>query len=363
MLDRSKLLQEINKYSGKLFRDYSQEFIIAKEIWQKISQDSDFNKKIKDIAVPWLLPTWHGNLSYSEKIEPQSQYTILSCDGSQIYPDRHQGTSCFLINIGTVKIDYAQTSQVKFNSFPFLFSQSDEDSIEIVDCKRQEYEFQFGIKIMEEEKQKNNDKDFIFLFDGSLIFWHLESKSANVGQEYLGKYLGLLHQFYKEDLMIAGYISLPKSKELVNLIRTDIFQNNNEIKIDNVLDLHIASFYLDKFHRSILFKNHSPITQHYPSHLHPHFFYLNVGEEIVRIEIPEWIAKDEKKVDIVSQIIVDQCIKGHGFPICLAEAHEQAVVKSIDRDFFYTILQKLNIEHKQKIFMSQKSMKKKFMGI
>jgi hypothetical protein len=47
----------------------------------------------------------------------------------------------------------------------------------------------------------------------------------------------------------------------------------------------------------------------------------------------------------------------------LAEAHEQAVVKGPDRELFYQLVNKLGIEQKQRIFCSQKSIKKRRMGI
>jgi hypothetical protein len=62
-------------------------------------------------------------------------------------------------------------------------------------------------------------------------------------------------------------------------------------------------------------------------------------------------------------VILDQSIKGRGYPVCLAEAHEQAVVKGPDRDFFYHVLQKVGIEQKQHYVVSQKSLKKRGIGI
>lgn len=361
MLDKSKLLREINKLTDTIFVDYSDELLIAQKIWREISEDSEFLKKINDIEFPLILPSWSENLSNQYLVNEFCEYSVFSCDGSQIYPDRHQGTSCFLINIGTVNIDYSQKN-VKFDSVPFLFTQEDEDSVEIVDCKRQEYEFRFGLDLMLNHRKTNSKAPFIFLVDGSLIFWHLESKSTLLGQEYLGIYLGLLHQFYQHKLLIAGYISFPKSKELVNLIRAQIHLNNAKNNMDHLLDLHLAQFFLKKFHRTIIFKNNSAISDFYPEHLRPYFFYMNVGSEIARIEIPFWIANNPEYVDLVSRMILDQCVKGYGFPVCLAEAHEQAVIKSIDREYFYTLLNQLNVKNKQKVLMSQKSIKKKFMG-
>lgn len=361
MIDRTKLLKEAQKLSDSIFFDYSSELNIAKDVWQSICKDELFPEKIKKENFPWKLPTWNCNLDKNYNIEPFTNYSVLATDGSQIYPDRHQGTMCFLINIGSVLLDYSDNSKAKLESEPYIYdinvNGNDNSSVEIVDCQRQYLEFKTGFEICNSLKNPP-----LFLFDGSIIFWHLESKSASTRDEYLSKYLGILHQFYKNKYLIAGYISLPKSKELVNLIRSKLYLQQQNKSVDHIVDSHVASFFLNQFQRTILFKNHSPIVENYPKHLSPYFFYLDVGQEIVRIEIPEWIAQDDEKLMMISRIVVDQCIKGYGYPVCLAEAHEQAVVKGVDRDFFYHILKKISLNYKQQILLSQKSYKKRRIG-
>lgn len=369
VLDKSKLFKEIEKISDTVLYDFGNELEIAKQIWQRISTNVNFPEEISNLKFQWVLPTWYGSLSDVHKIENKiSEYTIIAVDGSQVYPDRHQGSSCFLINIGSVVLNYGKNPSVKFNSVPYVFSNqsNEESSAEIVDCKREELEFFTGLQIAQELKKEKNKQ--LLLFDGSLIFWHLESKSNFAKDTYLGKYLGILHQFYKEDLLIAGYISLPKSKELVNLLRVKLSdfepQNFGKIKtIDNIVDSQVVAFFLDNFQHTTIFQNKSRIVEDYPLHLQPHFVYLDVGSEIARIEIPAWIAQDKSRVDLVLAIIIDQCIKGYGYPVCLAEAHEQAVVKASDREVFYQLINNLAVKNKQQIITSQKSMKKRRMGI
>ena len=116
-------------------------------------------------------------------------------------------------------------------------------------------------------------------------------------------------------------------------------------------------------HRSIIFKNCSSISDYYPSVVRPFFFYIHTGAEIGRVEIPAWIAQEEQLVDYVASVIIDQCKKGSGYPVALAEAHEQAVVKGPDREFFYHFLQKMIIERGKPVSTSFKSLKKKGMNI
>lgn len=374
MLNKARLFKEIEKISDAIFYDYSKELEIAEKNWQAICEKEIFEAKAKNCQLPMILPTWQENLDAKFKIEPISEYTLVSVDGSQIYPDRHQGTSCFLLNIGSVILHYGtqpspsamagKNSSVKFDSVPYLFSELDEEnSTDVVDCRRQEYEFRAGLEISSKLSKENNTQPLLFIFDGSIIFWHLESKSPAVSSTYLGKYLGLMHQFYKEKLLMAGYISLPKSKELVNLIRVKLSESVENYTIDNIVDTQVAAFYLHEHEHTTLFENHSSIVSEYPEHLRPYFVYFDIGAEIVRIEIPAWIAQDNAQVKLVLSIILDQCIKGYGFPVALAEAHEQAVVKGFEREQFYELLQKLSYGYKQRISTSLKSNKKRRMGI
>lgn len=372
MLDRTKLLKELQNLSGNIFLDLEKEIDIAKKTWYKISDDKDFQAKIQNIQSSWLVPKWESNLNKTELVSlTEKEYCVVAVDGSQIYPDRHQGSMCYLINIGTVLLKYSDRSTVYFETQPFVYSNNTDDEIsespDIVDCKRQELEFSLGLEFCKKLKQENKENP-IFLFDGSLIFWHLESKGSLIKNQYLDRYLGLLYEFYLNKQLIAGYISLPKSKELINLVRLDLCNFNTVADqsykiVDHIVDAQLMSRILNSFERSIIFKNYSPITQDYPEILRPNFVYLNVMDEVVRIEVPAWIANDSDYLNQVLSVVVDQCKKGYGYPVCLAEAHEQAVIKTVDREFFYHYLQKMSSEQKQRWFTSKKSQKKRFMGI
>jgi hypothetical protein len=173
---------------------------------------------------------------------------------------------------------------------------------------------------------------------------------------------------------MAGYISLPKSKELVNIARMAAVEYDKnrleEQPFEHIFDSTIAEFFLKPYERTIVFRNNAPISAHYPDHLRPHFFYLHVGAEIGRIEIPAWIASNRELVDSIAAIIIDQCKKGYGYPIAIAEAHEQAVVKGPDREFFYQLLDKVSLDRarqaqhgsKSGLAISLKSMRKRSIG-
>ncbi len=376
MLNRVVLLEQLRALSDDLFLDISDEFEIARQSWQRICDDPTFIYKIRQISTPWLVPDWHEPLGKIIAVDSNlPRYTVLAVDGSQVYPDRHQGTSCFLVNIGSVVLDYGNTLSrpVQFTSVPTIYTGDDqEDDLaagqDWVNCRRQELELQTGLAKSLELKIHVGHTPFVFLFDGSLIFWHLESKEGNLKELFLNKYLNLLDQLYKNNILCAGYISLPKSKELVNLIRVELckfkLEGCKELEaVNHLVDTSIARFFLQPHSRSIVFKSNAKIGASYAPHLVPHFFYMDVGAEVARIEIPAWIAQDEQKTNLVARIILNQSIKGRGYPVALAESHEQAVVKGPDREFFYHLITKLGIERNRQLSSSQKSIKKRGMGI
>jgi hypothetical protein len=377
MLDRSKLVTALQPLADKLFIDKTVEYEQIRELWATIGADLTFVYKINAIRgqSPWLLPSWQGRLDevFSTMLM-QTGYGVIAVDGSQIYPDRHQGAACYLINVGMVQLSYGlPTSCVFFTTTPSLFVLENQSLVdgspESINCQREAYELQAGLEYGRNWAEHNPEYPYTVLFDGSLIFWHLDSKEQQIRDHFLGQYLATLQQCYRHHIPIASYISFPRSKELVNLLRMALcnFQVNNTQAtklVDTMVDAHVARFFLQQpGQRSCIFANHAPITQAYPDHLKPCFFYLNAGSEIVRIELPAWIAYDENRTGIISAIIMDQIDKGRGYPVCLAEAHEQAVVKGPDRDFFYHLLQRVGIEQKQRYIVSQKSLKKRGMGI
>ena len=378
MLDYAQLLKQLHAVSQQLFRDNSADIHILAQLWQSICTDPLFSTKMRATSsTQWTVPSWQDQLDLAVDIAPIEQYRVVSVDGSQIYPDKHQGTNCFLINTGLVDITYTPDNahhRVHMSHQPQVFVEEDhkEDSFilsaELVNCRRQEYELR---RMLEYGKRigPNHELPYAFLFDGSLIFWHLETKDVQLKHTFLSCYLMLMHQLYELKIPIAGYISLPKSKELINIVRAALeariisHAQQDTIDFDHCIDTIIASFILQENQRTIIFKHNSSISVHYPAHLQPHFFYLDVGDEIARVEIPAWIAQDEMHVARVSAIMRDQCKKGRGYPVALAEAHEQAVIKGPDREFFYHLIYKIAHDNKKNVALSQKSIKKRGIGI
>jgi len=369
MLDRDKVLRALSDVRGRLFPDAGQTLSVARQVWNKICADPTFPYRLSLAEDPFLVPGWNGRLDAITPVMAVNNYSVCAFDGSQIYPDRNvPGGGCFLINVGGMNVSYGSSSSVEVVNQPYLFLPDDVEreqfSKDFVDLKREEFELRDMVLYAQNHKEKP-----LCLCDGSLIFWHIESKAPQMRDQFLASYLSYLDEFYSNGLSVAGYISAPRSRELVNLLTFEMCEGDASYSdelinaVDTLRDTSILNFFLRPGQRTNLFWSNSKIVESYPAHLRPFFFYLHCGDEIGRVEVPAWIAADDQLIENVSSVVFDQCLKGRGYPVVLAEAHEQAVVKGADREFFYSVIMKMGIEDNRRMKISQKSAKKRRMAI
>ncbi len=380
MLNRITCIKEITRLKSTIFPEGRQDRALFQKVWQAMAADEKTKDWAKEVASCVRHPLWLDELDQVvDVISYPHDYTVLAVDGSQIYPDRHiTAASFFLINAGGCLLTYGKSGSATLFNQPELFL-TDEFLPEelqlpftpdLVDAKREEIE----LAVAYDYAKKN--RDMIVLVDGSLIFWQLESKPEVMRDLFLGKYLGYLMNFMNDNILMAGYISMPKSKELVNLVRTKICLGNGQKKpcfgaidectclgSDILVDATLLEGLLKPFQRTTIFINRSKISEYYPPKLRPCFFYLHTGKEIARVEIPRWVANDEAMVAKIAQVCVNQALKGDGYPVVLAEAHEQAVIKGSDRLFFYQVLESVTAQDQGTLSYSQKSIKKRGLGV
>jgi hypothetical protein len=368
VLDRSKVAHELARMLDTIFVDVQPQYELAFKVWQQLAGDELFKLKVRTSTVPLHVPTWHESLTQVHAIASiPSTYTVIGIDGSQVYPDRHQGLSCFLINTGTVVVSYGGTSKVPviMRSEPRVFGGDQLEcalSIDLVNALRQQFEFEGGIAA--QQLLDDAVRPALVLLDGSLIFWHLETKDKELKNTFLARYETLLEEYKRLRIPMASYISAPKSRELSNLVRLklancDSAQVDAYKVIEKVHDAGLCRYFLAPGERTIVFGHQATLQSNHLSGTTTHFFYLHTGTEIGRVEIPSWIATDQQMVNSIAATIFDQCIKGHGYPIVLAEAHEQAVVKGQDRDFFFHLLSKKAFDYNYRCGMSTKAIRKR----
>lgn len=361
MLDIATLTGHIEQSLPDLFAKMDTEHQALKHFFAWCQEHPEGIERLKNIPGPQPLPQWEGALDKVRPIRLLDRYTVLATDGSQIYPDKHQGVPCYVLNTGSALFSYDTESRVHLSAVPELVTLLDDTiSEDMVNCKRAEREFAIGL----EKARQITGSPFAFLCDGSLLFWHLETKSKAIKERFIPIYMGLFEQFYQLRIPLAGYISLPKSKELIAIARNaERLVPELTASYETQVDTDLVSLFLPAKHRTVVFKHNSSLAQDYPDQLVPCFVYLNTGTEIARVEFPAWLAQDSDRLEILMSIILDQSQKGNGYPVSLSEAHEQAVVRSFERRQFFSLLQRLHLKQHRNMPLSQKSLKKRYVSV
>jgi hypothetical protein len=383
MLNRAILIQKTHKMAKKIFLSKNSHVGLLRKLWGSIGNNNVFKAFIEKFPPGSFIPIWKNHLTTAIPIKtPIFNYSILGVDGSQIYPNRHIGLpECFIINTGSCFLSYFSSGTSKLASIPELYVPdksfksliNEISSQEFINLERENMElkeaFLQGLTIQ--------TKPLLVLLDGSIIFWYLNTKPKAIKKHFFSQYIATLQQFCDNAILMGSFISFPKSKELVQLLKIKLCCSPNTqalpcsgknplcscTLVDFLKDTDIVSWFVPPNNRTTIFYNRSPIAQEYPEHLKPCYFYLNVGKEIARIECPKWIAENPKYIEFISKICLDQCNKGHGYPVALAEAHEQAVIKEADRQFFFNLISKIGFKYNHTTTISRKLLRKQKMGI
>ena len=315
------------------------------------------------------------------------QITVIATDGSQIFPDRNEIASCFLINLGYVVITYGTRERSILDSDPLLFYE-DADMYqarsgrkemvtrEQVGLKRMAMEFEKLIQLTDTQER---DHPIAALSDGTLILWMLEGKPLEFRRLMLKAFLSALDRLQILRTPVCGYISDPGGADVINALRVGMCPESptncdrcpwqavegSEIPCDpiaGVTDAVLFKRVLQPGERSGLFESASKILDDYGSHKIV-FFYVHTGSEVGRVEVPMWVAQDEELLNLIHSTIFDQCRKGKGYPVVLSESHEQAVVRGTDRDVFFTFLRDAFVKSHLSANVSVKQLTKRVVDV
>jgi len=368
MLDRNAVVRKLNDLVPNIVVNINQELKVLKDC---LTWLNDNNKNVDELFKIGEV-YWADKIDQAVKLKTwEKPYHIVGVDGSQIYPDRHRGINCFLLNIGFAEFSYADQSTVNLQSSPSIYFENDVDfelSTENINYLRTGQEFIKGFEHCHKVFKKEMTDPFVFLFDGPLYFWYLDNKPGEIKNNFLSTYISSLDSFFSQRIPILGFLSAPKNKEIINLLKIGLSKKIIDLgyecttEFQFITDADFISLFLRSYSRTPIFSLNSSLAYLYPAHLRPSFCYINFDTEIARIEFPFWLSQDPD-FDKLLSILVDQCNKGNGYPIALSEAHEQAVVKGYDRDYFYAALHKIGFENNHLLKFSQKSTKKKLVGV
>jgi len=196
------------------------------------------------------------------------------------------------------------------------------------------------------------------MVDGSLIYWFLEQLPYDARDHILPPILESWKDLREAGIPLMGYLSASRSIEGMNFFRLSAcphkapdcmsFCPNQMEKIpcklfEGLRDTTLWSTQLKPGQRSPLWKSNSRILDLYGDQ-QIYFCYVHVGTEIARVEFPQWVVEDTELFEESLGLMLAQVHKGYGYPVALAESHNQAVVRGGDRSRFFGLLERQMIK-------------------
>jgi len=364
--------------------------------WGSAWADSDrVNAKIGASKTSWLL---------ARPLEPPGRYPrpdlalerwrILATDGSQIEVSRHEIASCFLVNVGEVVLDYGAEPGANLSSAASLYFEpedlypiygDEERSADgaIVGAVRDTQEFHRLAEMAREA-----DRPAVALVDGTLILWRDETNPRglanlapdDIKRRRLDAMLELFEAGEEAGVPVVGYVSSPGGSDVVNSLKVLICPEHpvdcdrcpftppdkrpsavTDKPCDAVLRVSDATLFrrtLAEGERSPLCWSGAPVLEAYGRH-RVAFCYLDAGEEIARLEVPAYVASSPELMNLAHWAALDQARRGHGYPVALAEAHEQAIVRWADREAFFRLVASRFVREGHRVVLSAKQLRKR----
>ncbi|OIP12320.1 MAG: hypothetical protein AUJ99_04920 [Caldisericum sp. CG2_30_36_11] len=371
MLKIDKIIPQVEKiveekYSENLRKISAIDFVIKKlkEIKPEDFENVTYKETLSLFGTPIEIP------GRAIKVEKEiSDYTAIAADGSEVPINEDFFFPYYIINIGFIALKYGKDHFFFADSNAKIYFEENELYEKVGDKSFLVRGELLSSKMLLEESKKLEEllKDFytvevpvLALFDGTLIQWEIKETSETYKNNFVKNFQRMILKALQLKAPLAGYISGTRSRDVMEMIRIFLEMKGEDFDkqlLSIIKDADIFKIILRKGERSAMFRSNAPILNLYKAPIY--FFFLNVGSEVVRIEIPEFIAFDNDLLEITCALILSQSKKGGGYPVALKEAHEQAVIKSSERVFieelFIDFLRKKGIIFNQNYkFLSKK---------
>jgi len=371
MLKIDKIIPQVEKiveekYSENLRKISAIDFVIKKlkEIKPEDFENVTYKETLSLFGTPIEIP------GRAIKVEKEiSDYTAIAADGSEVPINEDFFFPYYIINIGFIALKYGKNHFFFADSNAKIYFEENELYEKVGDKSFLVRGELLSSKMLLEESKKLEEllKDFytvevpvLALFDGTLIQWEIKETSETYKNNFVKNFQRMILKALQLKAPLAGYISGTHSRDVMEMIRIFLEMKGEDFDkqlLSIIKDADIFKIILRKGERSAMFRSNAPILNLYKAPIY--FFFLNVGSEVVRIEIPEFIAFDNDLLEITCALILSQSKKGGGYPVALKEAHEQAVIKSSERVFieelFIDFLRKKGIIFNQNYkFLSKK---------
>jgi hypothetical protein len=369
-LDLSALSRQVRAMSGSLATEATDKqdrqtlalgrYLEESDAYADWAQAADLSRETS----AWLLARPIEPLNTTRDLPARpAEYALIATDGSQIDVERHGMAACYVINIGRVFLRYGASPAAKLSSRPLLYFRDEDlylsDGVRRIPIEGNylaaKRDIEEGValgELADEFLLLRGHTPAIALQDGTLVRWTLAGAEKFVQEQFLRPYLAYLDAMRDRGIPVASYISRPRAPEVAGTIRlmlcpdvdlahgrgakcsdcSDAAANRAPscMVCQGLTDAEILADMLADGQRGPLFASMSRINvEAYGPHL-IHFFYMRVGREVARVELPKWVAEDRAKVDLIHTLIYDQCAKGQGYPVALARADRRAFLGIVE---------------------------------
>ncbi|MEH2091586.1 DNA double-strand break repair nuclease NurA [Nostoc sp.] len=372
MLDLTKLARQMQGLSQHLTLEAAASRQRLELAQQHLKNAYESQQDLIDRQEKWRDRILFANATPIEPLEtcidipvPPKIHTVIATDGSQIAPNHHEIAYCYLLNIGRVVLHYGQNRHPLLDSLPEVFYRPEDlymsrqwgiRTEEWMSFRRTASEATVLAELACDAAQA--EMPALAMVDGSLIYWFLEQLPMDARDRILPPILEAWQQMRDARIPLMGYLSASRSIETMNFLRLLACPHPapdckshcpNQLEkvpckiFEQLRDTSVWATRLKPGQRSTLWRSNSPILELYGDQT-IYFCYVHVGTEIARIEVPAWVAENATMLDQALGLMLAQVQKGYGYPVAIAEAHNQAVVKGGDRARFFALLEQQMIK-------------------
>ncbi|BAY91741.1 MULTISPECIES: DNA double-strand break repair nuclease NurA [unclassified Tolypothrix] len=371
MLDLTKLARQMQGLSQHLTVEAAASRQRLELAQKHLQQAYAFQKDLIDRQEKWRDRILFANATPMEPLEtcidipvPPKIHTVIATDGSQIAPNHHEIAYCYLLNIGRVVLHYGQNRHPILDSLPEVFYRPEDlymsrqwgiRTEEWMGYRRTASE---ATVLAELACAVKGEAPSLAMVDGSLIYWFLEQLPIDARDRILPPIIEAWQRLRDAQIPLMGYLSASRNVEGMNFLRLlacphpvpdCISYCPNQLEkipckiFEPLRDTSLWSTQLKPGQRGPLWRSNAKILDLYDDQK-IYFCYIHVGTEIARIEVPAWVAENTAIFDQTLGLMLAQVQKGYGYPVAIAEAHNQAVVRGGDKARFFALLEKQMIK-------------------
>jgi hypothetical protein len=285
--------------------------------------------------------------------------TLIAADGSQIYPDRHGVAFYYVVNVGSILFRHGSGQPPDVATQPSLCYTEDRVypggvpvSGDLVSAERDLAEMRVLAELTQAEPTAV--LPHLALADGPLLIW---LQRAAVPEEQrvriLGEYLSYLGRLEASGAAVAGFVSRPRSAEIVALLYLAHLPQDERETVNSLAETAYRGLtdralfgVLDPGQRSALFERGTGANQDFRARGQAiYFFYLNTGTELARVEVPQWVVRRPELLNLVHAGVYDQCRFNNGYPYVLTRADELAVIPGEEREVLESMIVQAMARH------------------